>query len=308
MIKSEYEKFKKFQEHFKLNQKDLYQQIDDHGFLLSKDLNQIDLLITGLTHGDEVIGLEIINLILEYIMLHKIYHFKVGFLLNNLEAYHQNQRYLESDLNRSFSVDNIQTQEQKRALEIQNIVKKLEFKLLLDLHQTSEPTANSFAVIPELPELIRFADQIAPNKPIVCFDLNGFSREGKTLMEFTQNMGVNSLVFEIGQKGFNEVLAHEYKTYFLRLLNEGIFEPQKTNKKLTYLLINQIIPKQKGYALVPNLKSLDQVVKNQVLALNSQTNSEYLCPETAYILFPRYQNIRDAETNIGFLAIQKDLK
>ncbi|MEQ1721685.1 MAG: succinylglutamate desuccinylase/aspartoacylase family protein [Pseudobdellovibrio sp.] len=307
MIKSELEKFKNLQEHFKNDYPDLYQEIDEHGFILSKDSDQIDLLITGLTHGDEVIGLEIINLILNYIMLHKKLHFRVGFLLNNLEAYHQNQRYIESDLNRSFFVDQIQTLEHKRAKNIQDIISKLKVKLIIDLHQTSEPTTNSFAVIPEIPELIRFADQIAPNKPIVCFDLNGFSREGKTLMEFTQNMGVNSLVYEIGQKGFNEVLANEYKTYLLRLLNEGVFEPEKSTKKLSYLLINQIIPNQNGYALMPDLKSLDQVAKNQVLAQNSHTNSEYLSPIDGYIIFPRYKNIRDAETNIGFLATQKGL-
>lgn len=284
-----------------------YKQINEHGFALTNDSNKLDLLVTGLTHGDEVIGLQIINLLLNEIMLHKKFDLKIGFLLNNLPAFHQGQRYLESDLNRSFMVKEIKTAEQKIADNIQDIIKNLQIKLILDLHQTSEPTKECFAVIPEVPELIQLAYQFSPESPIVSFSSEGFSSEGKTLLEFAQNTGVKSLTFEIGQKGLNSDLANQFKTIIFNALNNLDKILQKTVKNLGYLMINQMIPNINGYALKPHLKSLDPVVKDQVLADNHITGEVFRCPIDGYIIFPRYHNIRGAESNIGVLATEKRL-
>lgn len=285
-----------------------YTEINEHGFILTNSSNNLDLLVTGLTHGDEVIGLQIINLLLNDIMLHKKFDLKIGFLLNNLPAFHQGQRYLESDLNRSFMVDEIKTAEHKIASGIQNIIKSLQMKLILDLHQTSEPTKQSFAVIPEVPELIQLAHQFSPESPIVSFSSAGFSSEGKTLLEFAQNTGVKSLTFEIGQKGLNSDLANQFKTIIFKALNSLDKIMQKSVKNLGYLMINQLIPNINGYVLKPDFESLDSVTKGQVLAVNSSDNSEYLSPIDGYIIFPRYHNIRAVESNIGVLAIQKRIE
>ncbi|MBY0553430.1 succinylglutamate desuccinylase/aspartoacylase family protein [bacterium] len=284
-----------------------YKQINEHGFALTNDSNKLDLLVTGLTHGDEVIGLQIINLLLNDIMLHKKFDLKIGFLLNNLPAFHQGQRYLESDLNRSFMVSEIKTSEQKIASDIQNIIENLQIKLILDLHQTSEPTKDCFAVIPEVPELIQLAYQFSPKSPIVSFSSEGFSSEGKTLLEYAQNTGVKSLTFEIGQKGLNADLANQFKTIIFNALSSLDEILQKSVKNLGYLMINQMIPNINGYALKPGLKSLDPVVKDQILADNQITADVFKSPIDGYIIFPRYHNIRAVESNIGVLATEKRL-
>lgn len=303
-LNAEYIKFIEFKKHFKLHHPH-YKEIDEHGFVFCNELAELDLLVSGLIHGDEVIGLQIMNLLLNEIMLHKKFDLKIGFLLNNLPAFHQGQRYLESDLNRSFMVNEIKTFEQRRAYEIQNIIRSLKIKLIIDLHQTSEPTKDCFAVIPEVPDLIQLAHQISPKSPIVCFDSEGFSSEGKTLLEFTETIRVKSVTFEIGQRGLDLTLAHEFKDHILKALNTLDEIMQKSVKNLGYLVINQMIPNINGYILKPEFKSLDSIKKTQVLAVDLTNNSQYLSPIDGYIIFPRYHNIRDVESNIGVLAIQK---
>ena len=92
--------------HERLKTRTDYVHLDEFGFALSQsaviqDKIAVDMLVCGLTHGNEVIGLEIINLMLQDILNCNL-SVKMAFLLNNIEAYHQNVRFLDYDLNRSF--------------------------------------------------------------------------------------------------------------------------------------------------------------------------------------------------------------
>lgn len=292
-----------------------FKELDQYGFSLnsnnSSELNSVNILLTGLTHGDETIGLQIINLILQEIKtnlnLGKNVNFKIAFLLNNVEAYKKNIRFIESDLNRSFGSEEKNTKEKKRAQEIENIISQFKIELLLDLHQTIEITNSAFVVIPESEDLIQLSNRITKQYPIVTFSPSGFSHKGKTLIEYAKSKSILALVYEIGQKGFNDAQADEFKKLVLSLADLDINQLRSSsNSPIEYYHINNQIPNQNGLKLVDGLSSLQRVLKGQVLAKNG-AGYDFICPNDSIMVFPRYKNIEKDDQEIGLLAVKKHL-
>jgi len=91
------------------------------------------ILIIAATHGNELLGTKLIGHIitkrpelLEYL----------DFIIGNPRAYAKRVRYIESDLNRSYSLgDN--TYEQRRANEIERYITTMKPDLVLDMHTTT---------------------------------------------------------------------------------------------------------------------------------------------------------------------------
>ena len=306
--------FKKLQAELKRKRSD-FVQLDEHGFALTDssptDLKlKIDLLVCGLTHGNEVIGLEIINLMLRDILDLNL-PVKFGFLLNNVSAYHKNIRFIEFDLNRSFlSADRTSKLEFKRALEIENIIERLDSGLIIDLHQTVEPTKSAFTIIPEADHLIRMAQMISPEIPIVTFAAAGFSNKGKTLTEYAFSKKIPALVYELGQKGFIRERAEMFKKILINMKLTQVLGAKNDKKTVDYYHIESLIPNQNNLVLEPGLQSYMTIEKDQILAQNKQGLSfknPHINDKTV-IIFPRYVGIEKHDPEIAYLAVQKQLK
>lgn len=281
-LQEELKKFNKFKDYFKFNHPG-YSELDNYGFSLSSDKNSVNILFTALTHGDEVIGIQIINLILQDIMIHNNLNFKPAFLLNNIEAFNKNVRSIESDLNRSFCISDLNTKEKIRAREIENIISKLKIDLLLDLHQTIEPAVGPFAIIPEDLDLIGLARAIAKDYSIVTFSNQGFSDKGKTLIEYAKTLSIPALVFELGQKGFNDLQANEFKNIVMNLdINQ--LTQHKSDQSIDYFLINDHIPNIDQLRLVEGLSNLQPISKGQILAQNNEIFC-FKCPSDSIRYF-----------------------
>ena len=119
---SEIQDFLKLKSDLLNNYQNIY-SMDPFGLVFKTESEEkIDLLISGLIHGDEVIGIEIINSLLRRLSSKEIScAINLGFLLGNVEAARQSKRYLEEDLNRSFGLKRIDKIEEKRAREISKI-------------------------------------------------------------------------------------------------------------------------------------------------------------------------------------------
>lgn len=301
-FQEELKKFNEFKEYFKISHPN-YSELDTYGFSLSPDKDSMDILFTALTHGDEVIGIQIINLILHDIMIHNNLNFRPAFLLNNIEAYNKNVRSIESDLNRSFCCDDLNTKEKIRAREIENIISKLKIDLLLDLHQTIEPAVGPFAIIPEDLNLIQMASAIAPSYQIVTFSSQGFSEKGKTLIEYAKSLSMPALVFELGQKGFNDLQANEFKNIVMNLNIDQL--THKSDQSIDYFLINDHILNADQLKLVGGLSNLQPVFKEQILAQNDE-NFCFKCPSDSILVFPHYKAEKE-DRELGLLAVKKTL-
>lgn len=306
-IFSELHKFQDLKDHFKHNISS-YEELDTYGFSLVPK-NEVEILFTGLTHGNELIGIQIINLMLEHIKENPNFSSKIAFLLNNVEAYKKNVRFLETDLNRSFCRTHLETLEHKRAREIETVIESLNLQLIIDLHQTSEPSDGVFMMVPEIAHHIRIANNITTKCPIVTYSASeGFSSKGKTLGEFAEQKAIIEVVFELGQKGFNLERATEYKNLLLQL-NLNCLENVKVHSQdIEYLHLTDKVPLLKDYRLVNGIRSLSSLKKGEILARHIENQSlEYKCPQDAVAIFPRYENITDFDTELTLLAFKKKL-
>ncbi|MCM2352235.1 MAG: succinylglutamate desuccinylase/aspartoacylase family protein [Pseudobdellovibrio sp.] len=304
---AELEKFKTLHNRFRVQPG--YQSIDLHGFTMSE---KPDILFTALVHGNEVIGLQVLNLFLEKTLKsnHKApYTFAV--LLCNVPAYDKNQRFINKDLNRSFQAP-IDTpkiekgQEYYRAQQVEDVIQNLKPRFIIDLHQTTEPTLSPFFMLPEEESLVRSASVISKEWPIITFDPSGFSKDGKTLMEFARGEKIPALVIEISQNGFDLNLAKLICEQLFYLNAELIIAPPKKDD-VSYFKITQHLTKFiVGSELMPGFQNLQSVKENDILGITPAGN-EYFCPADGVFIFPKYGSQAEVSTELGLIATPRNL-
>ncbi|MES2803902.1 MAG: succinylglutamate desuccinylase/aspartoacylase family protein [Bdellovibrionota bacterium] len=292
-----------------------YSQIDAHGFTTS--LNP-DILFTALTHGNEVIGLQTVNLFLEKVIKSNISApFTFAVLLNNLKAYDKNERFVDRDLNRSFhagdkpkgviNIEITKTYEYARARQIETAILKLRPKIIIDLHQTSAATLSPFFVAPEDGHMISMAHILNPDWPIVCFDARGFSRDGHTLSEFARHEKIHTLVIEISQNGFDQSLAREMcdKLFYLNFTN--LISPKPNIETPYFKITHQLTKQNQGVELLPGLENLQAVSDGEILGY-SPNGEELKSPAQGLLIFPKYGKSAEIAHELGLIATRKILK
>ena len=306
-LKHELEKFKELKSYFNSTNSG-FLDLDEYGIIINQNNSEsLDLMIFGLTHGDEVIGLQIINLILEKIKTNNL-NLNIGFMLNNIKASILDKRYIDRDLNRSFSIQQDYSLESRRAVRIGQIILESKPKLIIDLHQTIENSKSPFCVIPEKPALIKLSQLRFPKIPIICFsNENGFSISGQTLIEFSNFHNIPSLVFEIGKKGFHVENAQYFSDILVNLdVKRLLMSIHNYKNQIEYYLIKSSIPLDKQLKLKPHLENLENINKDDHIAFN-KLGEPYKAPHEGKIVFPSYQKGKEADNNLGYIAVVKHL-
>lgn len=319
-LKSELDLFFQLVSQIKTNNQYKVTEIDQYGFEIQSnivsDKSSPAIMICGLTHGNEILGLQVINQLLNQLSGHKISCYKLIFLLNNYAAYQINERYVDIDLNRSFKHQKQDSQffEHKRSKEIESLILKFKPNFILDLHQTIEPTKSSFFILPENPNLIQLTRRLHSQWPILCFDQEGFSSDGYTLLEFAFQEKIACLVLEMSQNGFDLIKAQEVSAWILKkILQELHFLTDYNYQIIEYFKIRQRIEKTKNRLnyLVPGFINLDQVHLNQKIGSSedpkNQSITEIKSLYEGYILFPKYGQKVEQANELGLIAERKIL-
>lgn len=284
-----------------------FQSIDQYGFSMAE---KPDVLFTALIHGNEVIGLQVLNLFLEKCLKsnHKApYSFAV--FLCNVPAYNKDVRFIDKDLNRSFQAPidvpkSQKGQEYYRAMHIENAIKKLQPRFIIDLHQTTEQTLSPFFMLPEDEGLILSAYTINKEWPIITFDASGFSKDGKTLMEFAWGEKIPALVIEISQNGFDFDLSRKICEELFYLNAEAVIAPVK-KIDIEYFKISHHLTKHTvGSELIPGFENLQAVKENEVLGITPD-GTEYLCPVDGLFIFPKYGRQAEVSHELGLIATRR---
>lgn len=312
-LQTELEKFQTLHSKFKILQG--YKQVDTYGFTTSPTP---DILFTAITHGNEVIGLQSINLFLEKVIKSNISApFTFAVMLNNIKAYEKNVRFIDKDLNRSFQVGpkpegiiNIElmnTYEYKRAREIEVVVRKLKPKLIIDLHQTSAPTSSPFFVAPEDGHLISMAHTLNPDWPIICFDARGFSKDGHTLSEFARSEKMPVLVIEISQNGFDQSLARLMCEKLFYINFEKLMALKPKPQTVYYKITQQLTKQSQDAELLPGLENLQPVSDGEVLGYTTN-GDELKSPANGLLIFPKYGKSAETSHELGLIATHHLLK
>lgn len=174
------------------------------------------VVCVGALHGNEYQGIDAFEKVIGAIRKHDI-HVKgtiVG-IVGNIKALEQNKRYVDYDLNRSWSDAHINAlksgqganaAEDDELLALEQLIKSLESsaefteKVLIDLHATSSEKGN-FIVVPEMQKIHRVIDAL--HLPVVM-ELHKYLQG--TLLEYYHEKNFVSFAFEGGMIGSEEAV------------------------------------------------------------------------------------------------------
>ena len=266
----------------------------------SKTGKQIDLTLMAITHGNEFVGVKVLNDILDFIDQDS---FELGlsvcFILGNPWAAQKNQRFLEADLNRSFARAELTAKEHHRARKLESILSNSSY--LLDLHQTRERSESPFFIFPYSVGGFRFARQISSEIPIVTHWGKPFSKSGQCTDEFVNSQGGTGITIELGQNGFDIYkIAAGFKAILraLEVVESKIYkgvdlEPDADPHVFTWLDIVEF-PESGDAALKPgyyNFKELpagEEYGQKDGVPMNASADCR--------ILFPYYPNTTEKKS------------
>lgn len=165
-------------------------------------------VIVGSVHGDEPCGKQAIERFIE--SEYKLNE-PVKFIVANEKALEQNERFLDIDLNRSFSGDpESDSHEERLAAEI---MKEIKGKKVIDIH-TTRSYPEPFATFTELNEVTKRLLESSGVENAVLFP-----EESGTLHEQT-----DGIVVETGYQGTQKAVENAYNLIVNFLASEGVID------------------------------------------------------------------------------------
>lgn len=262
------------------------------------------LTLLGLIHGNEVAGVAVLNEIAGHLVATGAVsrmQGAVAFVLGNREAALAGRRFVDCDLNRSFGRNAPKLREERRAREIEDLLKRTD--VLLDFHQTSQPSDRPFFIFPYTPGGFEFSRRIAPHAAVVTRVGERFSSEGMCSDEYVIAQGGIGTTLELGQNGFGLGSVSVGAMAGLRawVLSQGgaledtqFFASEsalsgcgETGDVWTYSG-GVPYPATGSVTVEPGWTNFAYVARGQVLGRCSEAPGVVCAPESGRILFPAY--------------------
>ncbi len=255
----------------------------------SSNIKPIKVGFLALVHGNEILGLPVLNGILKRIFSGDLNpHFEIYFALGNLPAAFADKRFLELDLNRSFGKNSDQYRETRRARELETLMLD-HCDYVIDLHQTVSPTQHSFFIFEYSPGLdLSFLAQINPGIPVIVqFEAIG-DESGLSTDEYTLRRGKFGTAVELGQMGFSQEnfeLGVSICSRAIEVLeSEENLEPMAETFPL-FQLGGRCRAPEAGARLNPGWVNFNKVEKGQEVGVSN--SGPIFSPESGYMLFPK---------------------
>lgn len=291
------------------------------------------LIVFGGMHGNEPAGVAALETMFEMLKVEPLtnprfnYKGRIVGMRGNLRAMRLQQRFIERDLNRQFTVENIQRIQQATAEELDSEDKEvkeildfvdMEIKdyqpekiVFLDIHTTTA-FGGIFGISTDDEESLRIAVEL--HAPVITGMMKGI--RGTSLHHFSKkNYGENAVavVFEAGQH--NEALSVKRAiaaiTNCMRTIgsvrqddvenrhDELLIEYSKDLPKVAKLLKVHQIKSGDDFKMVPNYKNFQPVKKGDILATDK--HGVIKASEDGMVLMPLYQK----QGEDGFFLIRE---
>ncbi|MDP2630707.1 MAG: succinylglutamate desuccinylase/aspartoacylase family protein [Candidatus Uhrbacteria bacterium] len=270
------------------------------------------IVIVGGTHGTEPVGINASVVLHRYFTDHQeaLLRGKITFILGNPQAYKENVRFIDENLNRAFHENTSDTVEGKRAQEIQSHLKHTIVTALLDLHSVSVGEFQMAAYVKgEKNE--RFALQISPLPLHFIFterDLPG------SLIGDASRYGSDALAVECGNHNsshaINVALHHIHAVLQLfNMIQSDTFPSyapiDKTSSPATiYETITPIKPHAGFHFFDSNVSTGTFAAKVAVFAIDDEM--KHTAPQDCYIVMPD-KNPKPGDFDAGFLCTKKEI-
>ncbi|MBD2610348.1 MAG: aspartoacylase [Nostoc sp. ZfuVER08] len=171
--------------------------------------------IVGGTHGNELTGVYLVKKFQQYPNLINRPSWETLLLLGNLKAIAQRKRYIDKDLNRCFSQENLQNSnflnyEDTRAKEIKQILQPQNqpfVDIIIDLHSTTANMGLTLIFCDMHPFLLRLAAYLTSINSLVKVYINPQSKQGG----FLRSVCELGFVIEVGAVAQNVLNAELFQ-------------------------------------------------------------------------------------------------
>lgn len=274
-----------------------------HSTLLESETAGETIAISGLMHGNELVGLEVVKALAEI----EILKGKLLLIIGNPEAKEKQARYLEQDLNWSADPQKITearqairngtaNHEQARIIEIVDCLDAHKPDILIDIHNTRLPSAG-FAIgkndnaHQEIMAELSYAEAVFTHG-------DGYVTPVLGVEDYARNqLGATAFTYETGG-----VDAEHFETTVCRITQEmknllvkrGLlpatdyadFEPVP---KQHYELFQAFIP-EKDFEFAVEVQNFKSLKKGQTMGYMGE--EVVLVPEDCYMIFPKGQTIQ----------------
>lgn len=281
-------------------------------FTPNKSLKKMKVGFLALIHGNEVIGLPILNTLIQNLLNGTLApDFEILFGLGNLPAAYADKRFLDTDLNRCFGLATDSSPEEKRAREIERYLLN-EVDYLIDLHQTVQVSQNPFFIFQYSSQnCFSHLNLMNTKFPVVLqFDNIGDS-QGLSTDEYLRSRGRFGVALELGQIGvthekFNDGLSvcidfiknlNQYENYealdtpYVGKLNFPLFE-----------ISERLLAPEDNSSLDPVWSNFTKFEKGEMLGMSP--SGPVLAPRAGCVLFPKINQPLVKGQNMFFICSQ----
>ena len=279
------------------------------------------LIVVGSVHGNEPAGAEALLKISEELAeISQNFRGRVYLLAGNTRALAGRVRFIDRDLNRSWTKNNlgvVGSQRQKKVSECRELteIDQLLDSILitarsevfvLDLHSTSAGGV-PFATVGDTLRNRMFAQKF-PVRILLGIEeqLDG------TMLEYLNSAGAVTLGFEGGRHDSFETVENHVSLTWLALVNTGILTAAdvpdlkfhlsrlaagKRRASIVEIRYREAITAGDDFEMMPGFNNFDPISKGQVLAKNR--HGEIRAIESGMILMPLYQKLGEDGYFIG---------
>lgn len=265
------------------------EKIDEDIYKLTpKSITAKSVALVGITHGEEVVGLHILNEILLRLIEEKLtIKGELYLILGNRKAYLKNQRYIDTDLNRAYWIESESDKhEEQRALKIKNAIANCSY--VIDFHQTVEDTLFPFFIVPNSNnKLYNWISYIGPD---IATIQRSISKKITTLSSYVCSQNHYGVTFEVGGNGFDSyqiTLGAEVAKNIINSADQQYFQVSENRKKSSIYKIDYHEDYDEGKVVFSKkFINFETIKKGQVIALKN--NKEIFAPISGQIvLYPR---------------------
>ncbi len=292
------------------------------------------LICLGGVHGNELAGVKAIDLVGKMLEVEPItnpdfqYSGKFIGLRGNLHALRAGKRFIDKDMNRSFTRENIAkvraadiTTFDAEDFEIRELIDLVDREIadyqpeqviFMDLHTTTAKGGIFCITNDDDPKSVRLAVDL--RAPVIKGIAKGI--QGTTLEYFTtENLKVptTGVVFEAGQHEEKLSINRSIAAIINCMSSIGAVRPQDVENQHNYLLIeySKNLPKvaelikwhkisaSDNFQMLPNFQNFQPVKKGELLAYDK--SGPIYAPDAGMLLMPKYQEQGDD----GFFIISE---
>lgn len=279
------------------------------------------LIVVGSVHGNEPAGFKaLVDISKRLVELSDRLRGRVYLLAGNTRALPRRLRYIDRDLNRSWTRNNLgvigvqrlpDVSECRELTELNNLLDSILITArsevyVLDLHSTSADGV-PFATVGDTLRNRKFAQKF----PVTI--LLGIEEQlDGTLLEFLNNAGAVTLGFEGGQHDSEETVKNHSSLVWLAMANTGILAEKdvpdiashrsrlasgKRGPRVVEVRYREAIAAGDEFSMVAGFNNFDPVEKGQVLANNR--NGPVRAEESGLVLMPLYQKLGEDGFFVG---------